>query len=490
MRFRRAPLILVLAIASLWPASAAASTTVGHVFPAIDTAASIPSYSEAAARNKYVILQAWETEKMHSLKAANPDVEVLVYKNLAFTAELPSTHSGPSPSGVLYTESPDSWFLKSAADGQPFTSWGFQWLWAMDIGLRAYQELWAENVLAEMQAAGWDGVFIDDANATMKYHHTVEDVAKYPSDSSYSAAMGSALAYIGPRIRSAGKLAIPNFAAWVEAPATYNSWLQHVDGALDEMFCKWGRNHGEGYRDETQWTAQLNEAKYAASQGKDFLAYTQGAPGETQAARFGYATVMLASEGDAYFAFTPDYATENSIPEYDYDLGSPLGPESRDSNGVHRRSFERGLVVVNPTGGSRSVELGGVYSGSGLTNATAATMPAHSALVLTGYRSPVAKSSRPGRVRLYSKVGARAVRLRWASKVRSVRKFRVIRNGRTVATTSRRRNADRGVRRGRVYRYRVVGIDRHGRVVARSKALRTRPGVTVRHRARGHKRSR
>ena len=51
-------------------------------------------------------------------------------------------------------------------------------------------------------------------------------------------------------------------------------------------------------------------------------------------------------------------------------------------NGVYRRAFTQGLVLVNPTTGQRSVSLGGTYSGSGFSNVTAGTMPRQSGLVL------------------------------------------------------------------------------------------------------------
>lgn len=362
-------------------ASSAAAASVGHVFPALDSAAT--TTAQTASRNEYVILQAWETGRLHALKAANPSLEVLVYKNLGFSAQLSPSHAGPAPSGVAYDEAPESWFLENRS-GQTFTSEHYDWLWAMDVGSAAYQQKWADNVIAELTTQGWDGVFLDDASATMKYQYDPSQVAKYPSDSSYSAAMGSALAYIGPRIRAAGKLAVPNFASWVEYPSTYNGWLQYVSGALDEMFLKWGRGTGEGYRDEAQWTTQLNEVKSATAQGKTFMGFTQGSTGETQAARFGYGTVLLGSNGNASYAFTPNYTSESWLPEYGYELGQPLGEETRGANGVHRRGFEHGLVLVNPTDSSQSVSFGGTYSGSGLSNASGATMPARSALVLTG----------------------------------------------------------------------------------------------------------
>jgi hypothetical protein len=474
---------LVLLAAPGAAAAALSDARVGHVRAILDTGAA-PT-ERTAERQGYVILQAWQTNRLRELKAANPAVRVLVYKNLSFSAQLPGSHVGPSPSGVWYSEAPDRWFLRNTS-GRRFTSWSYSWLWAMDVGDPDYQARWASNVVSELVSEGWDGVFLDDANATMKYHYTPGSVAKYPSDAAYSAATRSALAAIAPKIRAAGKLAVPNFASWVEYPATYNDWLRFVDGALDEMFLKWGKRAGEGYRPEAQWSTQIAAAKHATAQGKAYMAFTQSAATDSAAARYGYASLLLATQGNASFALTPDYGTETWFPEYDYDLGRPLAGEERDPNGVHRRAFERGLVLVNPTGATRTVDLGGRYSGSGLDSATSATMPPQTGLILQspgGTRGPGEPRNTPGAGRPASNpmsalaTSSRAsVALRWTRGSNRARRFRVLRNGRVLRVVRRRRAVDRTVQAGRVYRYRVVGLDRRGRVVSRSRRVVIRAG--------------
>ena len=480
--------VLVLTVLSApSAASPAPHAAVGHVRPLLDNGAA-PN-GTTPERDRFVILQAWQTDRLRALKAANPAVRVLVYKNLSFAAQLPATHVGPSPSGVLYSEAPDAWFLKNAS-GQRFTSGSYSWLWAMDVGNPDYQARWASNVAAELSAQGWDGVFMDDTNATMKYHYSVTSVAKYPSDAAYSAATRSALAAIGPKLRAAGKLAVPNFAAWVEYPAVYNDWLQFVDGALDEMFLKWSKNVGEGYRPEGQWATQIAAAKLATSQGKAYMAFTQGQATDVEAARFGYASLLLASQGNASFALTPNYGTETWFPEYDYDLGRPLAGETRDPNGVHRRPFERGLALVNPTASTLNVSFGASYSGSGLTNATSTTMPPHTGLILksttaTAQPAPTPEHKGSRRVRRIAALAASsraAVTLHWTHGSRGAQRSRVLRNGRPLRTIRRLRMVDRAAGAGRIQRYRIVGLNRRGRAVGRSRPLVIRAGS--RHRSR------
>jgi hypothetical protein len=456
---------------------------VTHTFAAYDSAAATTDYSQTPARQSYVVLQAWETKRLAELKAKSPTVKVLVYKNFSFAAEKKTTSTSTGVSKQEAEANPD-WFLTNPA-GERISSDGYKWLWAMDVGNPAYQQRWYDNVIAEVEAQGWDGVFLDDVNPTMKYSYDESQVAKYPNDAAYSAATESALAYVGPKIQARGKLAIANFATWVEYSSTQSNWLKYVSGALDEMFVKWGRNSGEGYRSESQWTRQLEEVKYAASQGKQFIGFTQGSSGETEAARFGFGTVLLGTNGTASYAFTPNYTTETWLPEYDYDLGSPTAAETRDSNGVHRRTFGNGLVLVNPTGSNQSVSFGGTYSGSGLTSATSATMAPHTALILTGAQETREPTKKPKKrtvaIKVRGTVTASKVALQWTpigakqSNV-DVRVYKVVRDSRPLARTARKHRVDHRVNKGHAYRYRIIGLDRSGKVVARSRAIKVRPG--------------
>ena len=487
-------LIVVLMVGSIAGASDSDAATASHVFEAIGSNASFPSSSTAAARNGYVVLQAWQTERMHELKRENPNLKVLVYKNLGFSAQ-GAGPEGKYSSGVGYEQAKPAWFLKNTS-GQSFTGENYSWLWAMDVGNREYQEKWAENVVGELTSEGWDGVELDDACGTMKYHYDPSKIAKYPSDAKYAAAMESALAYIGPKIMATGKLAIPNFACWVEEPAMYNSWLQYVSGGIDEMFVKWGSAAGEGYRGSYQWQVQVEEARYANQHGKVFIGFTQGAVGDTQAARYGYASLLMGSESAALssYAYTPDYETEQWLPEYEYELGAPTEAATEGSGGVFHRQFTDGLVLVNPTSSARTVSFGGTYSGSGLENATSATLQPDSALVLSGQSAPPVAEAPPvstpeappvkpkptpkpvevgpitvGPIGVTVTTGESGIALSWTSGAPAATTYEVIRDQQPQAKTTQRHRKEPTVKRGKSYSFRIVGLNRGGKVVARSR---------------------
>jgi hypothetical protein len=373
----------LLATAPAW----SATPNAGHLRVAIDSASRTADFTQTADRNGIVILHEWERDRMRALKAANPALRVLVYKNLSFMAA--RDQWGNASTGVTTQEAAThpQWFLLDT-DGRRISSGGYSWLWAADIGDPSYQATWAENVLEVVQRDGWDGVFADDTNPTMRYHHPVGRVARYPSDSAYSAATGSALALIGPRLRAAGKLVMPNFGSWRTYRSTVEGWLRHVSGGMEEHFTKWGTTATAGYFLGADWEANLASLKTAQAQGKEFLAVSHSANADAAAARYGWATVLLGGEGSASFALHGDYTTENWFPEYEYDLGAAQRPEERLASGVHRRLFARGLVLVNPTAAGVAVPFGGSYSGSGLTRASSATMPPHTALILTADAAP------------------------------------------------------------------------------------------------------
>jgi hypothetical protein len=65
---------------------------------------------------------------------------------------------------------------------------------------------------------------------------------------------------------------------------------------------------------------------------------------------------------DGYFSFTDKTGAYSSVPwfdEYDNKLGDALSapPVSPWTQGVWRRDFRKGVVLVNPTGSAKTVRL-------------------------------------------------------------------------------------------------------------------------------------
>jgi hypothetical protein len=335
-----------------------------------------------ASQEHVVILQSWETDELQAIKAANPNAIVLMYEN-ASSASSSAAWDGLYSTGVSYQQAQSSGWLLDNTSGQPFTFEGYNWLYATDIGSTGYQNAWAQNVVSELNSAPWSGVFMDDVNPTIKYHYPVNEVAKYPSDALYSAAMGSFLQKVGPQIQADGKLAIANIGSWSSYGSTVDPWLHYLSGGMDEQFLKWGTTAGTGYANEATWQIQLGEVALAQSENKLFLGVTHSAATDEHAAVYSYATELLAGDGDTDTSLAYDYTTANVFPEYAYQIGQPTGNYSVTSNGVYERAFTSGLALVNPSGSTETVSLGGTYSGSGLSNVSTVTMAPDTGLVLT-----------------------------------------------------------------------------------------------------------
>jgi hypothetical protein len=376
-----------LALALPAASSGASTSAAGHLRVALDTNAEWSNPTLTAQRHNYVILQPWQTDRLAQIKAESPSTMVICHKNLSGAV---NAGSGGIYSSGLSTQQIDSshpeWFLKDSS-GSRITFIGYNWLYGMDVGSRGYQDAWAAAVIDELKRNGWDGVLMDNTDTTMQYDFASYPT-KYPNDAAWQAATESALANIGPKIQAAGKLAIPNIGGWGGHPAVGNSWLQYVSGGMDEMFTKWGTSAGSGYADEGRWKAALDSLKYTQQQGKPFLAVSHSSATDQQAAIYGWATVLLGANGRASFTMAPNYTKETWFPQYDYDLGDPSGAETRASNGVHRRVFTNGVVVVNPTTSAADAALGGTYSGSGYTDVTSVRLAPHSAAILTGTPPP------------------------------------------------------------------------------------------------------
>jgi hypothetical protein len=382
--------VAVLALLLLAPLGASAgrprpTRAAGHFLLALDSPAQVPDPAATARRSSYVVLQSWETARASELKRLNPRLDVLVYQNLSAMAE-GKGEDGHSSSGVNWAEANAAhpeWFLLEADDAR-IAEAQYPWLWLADVGDPGYQERWTENVLNLLRTGPWDGVFMDDTNTTVKYHVYPESrVAKYPTNAAYEGAVGSMLAYAGPRITAAGKLAIPNFGAWPEHPGVVRGWLPYVSGGMDQQFVKWSPVPGK-YSIYPRWLIQLHEEIDTERMGKVFLAITHARAGDGRAVRYGWATALLGAGGHTDFLASSQNGHGNVwSPQFDAPIGRPTGPAKEVGGGLWLRRFTTGLVVVNPTGGALGLRFGGTYSGSGLKGARGASLPAHTALVLT-----------------------------------------------------------------------------------------------------------
>jgi hypothetical protein len=136
-------------------------------------------------------------------------------------------------------------------------------------------------------------------------------------------------------------------------------WRNQLDGAFLEalMGKKWSVETWGG------WPAMM--ARYRAvlenTRPPKIVGFNVwGAADDYRFFRYAYTSCLL---DDGYFSYTDESKGHSSVPrfdEYNHTLGKALSapPTTAWSQGVWRRDFQNGIVLLNPTGETRTVNVG------------------------------------------------------------------------------------------------------------------------------------
>lgn len=324
---------------------------------AIGAAPTDAQLADAASRYQVVVLNAWEVRAQQRLRALNPAITVLVYKDLSSTRsyETATAHGGLLPTGVDHDttgrEHPD-WFAVDT--GGDRIEWGpYPGHWQMAVWDAGYQRAWTGAVTAEAVRDGWDGVFADNDFASLGFY----------SDAVLAGTSGSAetdrlvrdgldrmVTTAGTALAARGKLLIPNLS---EARLYPGRWTEHArfGGAMEENFAQYA-----GGELLTWQGSQWEEMVRTGSDGRHLNLLVTKTAGVDEASagsaeRAGFAGAALLS-GDRTCWTGPD-AGDYSRPAWSgyqsIALGEPRGPAVRQESGVWTREFDGGWVAVNPT---------------------------------------------------------------------------------------------------------------------------------------------
>jgi hypothetical protein len=344
-------------------------------------------------RYGYVVLNSWDAPLLPALKAANPGLKALVYKNFSFTVSYGCSGGVDNrylSTGVGYCDADQNhpeWFLTDGG-GSRLNSYYFQQAWMMDVGSPGYQARWLSNVLTDLRSGGWDGVLLDDTNADMGWHLHGRTIARYPTSASWRAATRSMLATVGPALRGSGFLAIPNFSTpWAsdyDAQATWSDWIQFTSGAMQEYYSKWG-SASSGWFAGNDWTFRQRFQALTEQAGKIFLGVTYAPKGDERSMAWARANFLLQDEprngGALIFQATDPEAQDPYSVGWTADVGAPVGARFQVGS-AWRRNFTGGTVVVNPTSSTVRVELGARYTTTGGSTTRSVTLAPTSGAIL------------------------------------------------------------------------------------------------------------
>lgn len=345
-------------------------------------ASNVPGILDAvASQRSYVLLNTWDHWMVPELKRRNPNIKCFVYKDLSSTRSYDNNPAIDQPCGVRYADAPDYWFAKDAG-GNRIQYSGYAGHWQMDVGNSEYQNAWAHNVRECLNKYGFDGVIMDNALWTRNQYGT--PVAKYSTDAGFQAAYRTFLFTIRNLLHD--KLMLANLSNARLVDGRWKSYMEFLDGAWDEWWLVFNDNDLISEYDQG-FTRILDEVAQNEVAGK--ITLVQPHFTSRKAFLYAWASYLLVngskaaiaeiSQTDGYGLPTPWH------PEYEWNLGEPLGPRKAVATNVYTRHFTNGVVVVNAnrTGSANvSVDLDGSYRNESGATVTAVQLPGTSGAIL------------------------------------------------------------------------------------------------------------
>jgi hypothetical protein len=351
------------------------------------------------SRYEYVVLHSDQAWRIPGLKAKNPRLKALVYKDATGAAAWAVSGGrdwASLPAGVGYIDAERNhpeWFLEDTSGARVEFS-DYPGIWMMDFGSRSYQQAWVANVIADVQAHGWDGVMIDDVNVDQRWHLGGRTLAKYPSWAAQRAAMRSFLASVGPALTSRGILALPNiYTAWPDGPEVFGDWIQFTSGAVQEYWTKWGSGASDHFTG-ADWTYRQSFLDLTQRAGKTYLGITYAPAGDPRSMTYARGSFLLDwNGGPSALLFDPG-PVDPWNDAWTIDLGAPSGPKVA-AGAAWKRQFAGGIVVVNPSTSSLTVSLGGSYVAADGSPKTSVTLAPATAAILRGSPAPATPPATP-----------------------------------------------------------------------------------------------
>ncbi len=249
---------------------------------------------------------------------------------------------------ALNTEHPD-WFLRDSHGNlireDPPTTPNDDYM--MDPGSAGWRACWLERARQRIEQDGWDGIFVDNAEASLDKRRQLKVLPiQYPDDASYAAAVEGFFRYVSTSyFRPKGRPLMANILV-VKDQAVWFRYLQYLDGIMDERFAvDWVPDYLGTY----DWEQSLRLAELTQANGKRIILVSQGIREDAQRQQFAYASYLLVANGHASFRYTRanSYNQLWLYPNYDLDLGQPLNSRYWDG-AVWKRDFTKGTVTVDP----------------------------------------------------------------------------------------------------------------------------------------------
>ena len=372
--------------------TAAGATSTGRSFP--DTNASIGILADQLpdlndAQMDFAVSHYVGTEKQllpvtQALRAKNPNFIVLHY-HLSMWQSAPATLfiiNGASWGNDYPTVTThEDWFWHNTSNARVPSSADQKLL--MNVSNPDFQQYWATSLAAQVKAGDYDGVFFDSASpALLQAECAAVDprlAATAARDTQFSELGGHTwiqawqtwMAALNGALAAQGIPLIPNTSAFVTSWDNTDYSLSagaFVEGFASPTFA------------ESDWQASTNELLKLAAADKIMILQNYLQTTSDLTTRMYYLGNYLLVKGHhTYLDYFSSAGPFEWYPEWEADLGAPLtsGTVASDllENGVYRRDFANGSVLVNPSSAPVTVALGGTFqhlvaSGGGAVDAS------------------------------------------------------------------------------------------------------------------------
>ncbi|HVS34819.1 MAG TPA: putative glycoside hydrolase [Gemmataceae bacterium] len=328
----------------------------------------------------------------NQFRAINPNFTVLHYQLGTSNSPFDYIINDQWASDWNYVNQQESWFAHQTYSGEPQSAGDLAsgrvgnstGLDLADIADPAWQQYTLNQVFQNMAATGSNGWFADsytfgigggglDGNIPTRYQGTnAANPADWPGGVTWTTQLGdwaqaieNAFAQHNATYGTDYKF-IPNLDARVTSwePNWYDNanGVPFIDGGFLEGF-------GE-YTDTYDWTLSMNRGLNLTDNGKIVIMQPYPSADPTTAAgqqqvNFFLGTYLLLKGDQTYLNI--DYGGgAQYFPQYGLNLGAPTTPlpsnvSSYLWNGVYRRDFQNGIVLVNPGSATYTLNLGGTY---------------------------------------------------------------------------------------------------------------------------------